>query len=83
MAYVKSDMQNKIIKKENIEAITLVTKEDQKTGIYRPFKVTNQANYLETLIDFISSNEDPQKNIYVIGDVNFDFEKMNDRTYQQ
>ena len=60
---------------DSVEAITVSTDTSQITGIYRPFKIQDHSLYLNNLISHLEMREKREISI-VIGDFNFDFQKL-------
>lgn len=80
-AYIKSKFSYTVSVSNKVEAIAFKFENLNVTGIYRPFKVPNSANYMLNLIDFCTENLGNEKNV-IIGDFNLDFIKISDKNYQ-
>lgn len=82
VAYIKSSINYKVNISEKAEAISFKTDNKNVIGIYRPFKVKSQKNYMKDLLDFLEENSELNKDTVIVGDFNFDHNKRTDPSYQ-
>lgn len=83
-AYVKSEVKAKVSIADTTEIILIELPKLLIFGVYRPYKISNDttySSYLDAMIDWIDIRTNTSKDIVIIGDLNFDYNKRNNDGY--
>ena len=82
--YVKSSLKRKILTSKKTEIICIQVENYEVYCCYRPFKILNtRAEYVADMVEFVRETHSQSKNVVLVGDFNYDFNKIVDASYPE